>query len=250
MNPFHFGPRQRPLFGLYHPPTRRPIRPEGVVLCNPMGLEYMRTHRALQRLARSLADQGHHVLRFDYYGTGDSSGDGNEVELGAWRDDVEYAIDELIAISGVLRVSLVGVRLGGTLAFETAASRRDVADTALWDPIVRGPRYLGELLRAPGPVRPGDPAAFEVRGYLVPDALRAALDALDLTRHEPPGGRVGLFLSDPDPDVTVLSERLEGIGVDVERRDFPEPGVWNDRRRLGHAVLAPDLVTEVCGWLC
>lgn len=248
MNPFHFGPPQRPLFGSYHPPTQRPIQPEGIVVCNPMGLEYMRTHRILQRLARSLADRGHHVLRFDHYGTGDSSGDGTDVELPLWQEDLDYAIDELCAISGVHRVSLVGVRLGGSLALSAAAARTDIADTALWDPVVRGRRYLAELQHAREQART-DPSVFEVHGYLLPEALRSQLDWMDCTIHEPSVGRVGLFLSEPDPETAHLASHLAGIGIETERRDFPQPGVWSDRSRIGHAVLAPDLLAEMCAWL-
>lgn len=251
MNPFHFGPRERPLFGTYHPPTRRPIRAEGVVVCNPLGLEYMRTHRALHRLARNLADQGHHVLRFDYYGTGDSSGDGGEADLSVWSEDADYAVEELRAIAGVMRVTLVGVRLGAAVALGLAATRTDIADTALWDPVVLGKRYLGELVRGSRSDRAGAAAApSEAYGYALPERLQDQLDQLDLTSgDEPAVGRVGLFLSDPDPQTEALAQRLAGIGIPVEHRAFPDTGVWTDRKRMGNAVLAPDLVTEVCAWL-
>src|SRR5215217_413896 len=80
MNPLYFGSSQKPLYGVYHPPKSqpgRPVRTTGVVLCYPLGQEYMRAHRAFRQLATLLTKSGFPVLRFDYYGTGDSGGDGD-----------------------------------------------------------------------------------------------------------------------------------------------------------------------------
>ena len=78
MNPFFFGSSERPLYGVHHPPRERGPRESGVVLCYPMGQEYMRSHRAFRQLANLLTRKGHHVFRFDYFATGDSSGASGE----------------------------------------------------------------------------------------------------------------------------------------------------------------------------
>ena len=51
----------------------RGARQSAIVLCQPLGHGYLRAHRAFRNLAVSLASQGFHVLRFDYYGCGDSA---------------------------------------------------------------------------------------------------------------------------------------------------------------------------------
>ena len=56
MNPFFFGESERALFGLYHPPKSATVRELGVVLCYPMGQEYMRAHRAFRQLALILSN--------------------------------------------------------------------------------------------------------------------------------------------------------------------------------------------------
>src|SRR3954465_3034524 len=93
--PMQFGAREAPLFGWYHPPVGA-RRGCGVLVCGPIGDEATRAHRPLRHLAERLAAEGFPVLRFDYRGTGDSSGD--EMQPGlvkGWLDDVALAADEL-----------------------------------------------------------------------------------------------------------------------------------------------------------
>ena len=66
----------------------------GAVLCAPWGQEYMRTHRALRQLATQLDRAGIHVFRFDYFGTGDSSGDSDAGTPLRWIEDIRSAADE------------------------------------------------------------------------------------------------------------------------------------------------------------
>ena len=95
--PFLFGPPERPRFGWHHPPVGA-SRACGVVVCNPIGDDAIRAHRALRHLAERLAAAGFAVLRFDFDGTGDSSGDEREPgRVRAWLDDVPLAIDALRA---------------------------------------------------------------------------------------------------------------------------------------------------------
>ena len=73
MNLHFFGDSDAPLFGAHHP-ARRKSTGKAVVICPPIGHEYGRTHWMLRLLSAQLAREGVHVLRFDYFGTGDSGG--------------------------------------------------------------------------------------------------------------------------------------------------------------------------------
>jgi hypothetical protein len=61
MQPFYFG-AEKLLFGCYHDPQRRPVRPCTVVLSYPMGEEYIRFHSAFRQLAVQLSTAGFAVL--------------------------------------------------------------------------------------------------------------------------------------------------------------------------------------------
>ena len=110
VEPFYFGTAGS-LFGCYHAPQGAKRRDSGVVLCNPMGFEYIRAHRAYRQLAIRLSHAGFPVLRFDYYGCGDSGGRSEEGEIGRWQEDISSAIDEIKERAGLERVCLIGMRL-------------------------------------------------------------------------------------------------------------------------------------------
>jgi pimeloyl-ACP methyl ester carboxylesterase len=136
MMPFHFGAEQRLLFGIYEPALYKPGKKRAVLLCYPMGNEQIFAYRTIRQLAARLAGVGFHVLRFDYFGTGDSYGDTNEGDIASWSKDIETAIDELRDMTAVAQVSLVGLRLGANLASQIAAKRSsEIAKLVLWDPL-------------------------------------------------------------------------------------------------------------------
>ena len=66
---------ERWLFSWHHPPSADTGRGAGVVLCPPLGYEYMSAYPTFRILAERLAALGFDVLRLDYDGTGNSSGD-------------------------------------------------------------------------------------------------------------------------------------------------------------------------------
>ncbi len=146
MNPFYFGGRKNPLFGISYSPGGASTRKTGVLICNPLGQEHIRAHRSLKLLAINLAKQGFHVLRFDYFGTGDSSGEGIEANIRRWEADIKIAIEEMRGRFGLHRFHLIGIRFGATMAYRAAASRSDVTSILLWDPVVDGNRYMSKIL--------------------------------------------------------------------------------------------------------
>src|SRR5215475_4600730 len=137
MTPFHFGSRQRCLFGCYEPAPANFSRVRAVLLCHPMGNEQVFAYRTMRQLAARLVRAGFHVLRFDYFGTGDSYGDTGEGDLASWCEDIETAIEELKEITGATKVDLAGLRLGANLSARVAAHRpKEIRKLILWEPLV------------------------------------------------------------------------------------------------------------------
>ncbi len=146
MTPFFFGERDRRLYGIFDPAERgQKGRPGAVLMCAPWGPDFMAMHGVLRRLALNLAKGGQNILRFDYFGVGDSAGESDEIDLDGWRGDIEMAIDELKSMAAVQRITVLGVRLGASLAADVSASRSDVNALVLWDPVVKGEEYLADL---------------------------------------------------------------------------------------------------------
>ena len=145
LEPFYFGTLEKPLFGCYHAPPLGPARDSGVVLCYPFIQEYMRSHRAFRQLATQLCNLGFPVLRFDFFGHGDSSGDSEQGEIRQWLNDISSAVGEIRERSRCAKVCLVGLRFGGTLSMMVGAERGDIDGMVLWDPVVSGTDYIEEL---------------------------------------------------------------------------------------------------------
>lgn len=144
MNPYFFG-KSSQLFGVFHKAQRNVDAQKGIVLCYPMSHEYLYVHRAYQQLAKRLSRAGFNVLRFDYYGSGDSLGDCEQATTEQWLLDIAAAIQEMHGIIGAQEVSLVGFHLGATLAALAAAREENIASVVLWEPVLNGVAYLGEL---------------------------------------------------------------------------------------------------------
>jgi uncharacterized protein len=246
MHPFFFGTSSRRLFGAYHSPEGGRGRGPAVVLCQPFGHEYLRGHRAFRNLAIAIAERGHHVIRFDYFGTGDSEGSSDEHTVEQSLADIAAAIEEVKDMSEVAEVTLVGLRLGATLALLAASGRRDVDRVILWDPVAAGDTYLDALavLQREWLVdRMGRQRAnigdAELIGFPMTKAMRGQLNA---TRIAPPPKlrvrRVDVFVSSDDPEYRSLRDSLEADRVPVGYHVQPGAGEW-DRGDMVHQILLP-----------
>jgi exosortase A-associated hydrolase 2 len=244
LEPFYFGAAGKQLFGCYHAPQAGQFRDYGVVICYPLEPEYIRAHRACQQLAVRLAMAGFPVLRFDYYGCGDSAGDGAEGHFKQWLRDIGLAIAELKGQSGVQKVCLIGLRLGASLALAASASRSEVASVILWEPIVNGKAYLQELtdrhqetiwhyLADPeNGVDMKEPA--ELLGLPLTDNLRADLESLNLLT---PLARVPrnilIIEGDEEPVLAPLQAYLQNSGSQVTHHHVPDFQVWTENPDKG-----------------
>jgi pimeloyl-ACP methyl ester carboxylesterase len=242
-HPFFFGPVARQLFGVYHAPLAPTPTPAAVVLCPPFGQEYMRTHRALRQLAVQLAMAGHHVLRFDYSGTGDSAGDGAAVTIDAWLEDVETAIDEIRDTTGITDVALIGLRIGAMLAATTARRRTDVTKLVLWDPVVSWRLYLESLLALAKRQPPGDDT-LSVEGYPLPSSLCRPDLLPDIGAPPAQVATVGLVVSEQRPEFEALRQHLPAAAGRSWFAFVDTPARWDHVDSFG-AVLFPRAIVRI-----
>lgn len=242
MNPFFFGDSDRQLFGVYHP-ARRPSQ-RGVVICAPWAREYLLSHPTLKMLAHKLADSGSHVLRFDYYATGDSAGDGREGHRDQWLEDISVAIDELQAIAGVTEIALVGMRYGATLAAMTAGARRDLSHLVLWDPIVDGHGFLAEQGVGDGPF-----TEVDVLGAVLTPRLRSDFSSVTTATFNAALPRTLVVSTGADDAIAAVADAMRMQGVDCSVERVSDVQVWREEWGRGGKGLAVSTANCVAGWL-
>jgi len=137
----HFGP-ENSLYGVFHESTGAARR--AVLICGAVAEEQVRARFVLKQLAKQLARDGVPSFLFDYFGCGDSLGEGSEASLGRWRADIVHAHAELQRRCPGARITAIGVRLGAALLCQVAPEL-NIEQLLLWDPVCDGLAHHAEL---------------------------------------------------------------------------------------------------------
>lgn len=256
MNPFHFGSSSSPLFGILHPPLRDKGLNHGVLLCSPIGQEQMRSHRALRQLAQGLTRIGYSVLRFDYFGTGDSSGNCTEVRTNLCIENINTALEELIEMTGCDTVSIVGLRLGASFALQACSLQDKVNRLILWDPIITGSNYIDELKQADAAVESHvdhsndtnqEGSTFGALGFPLTSKLHGDLQSIDLTKlRNINAKKISIVVSSQKEEFITLKNHLSKIHPNIEYQVIPSPGDWCEVDYFG-SVLIPQGIIQGIG---
>jgi uncharacterized protein len=252
------APQRRLLGALHLSPRLRP-RSVAVLLCNPFGEEAVRAHRAYRVLARRLDEAGYPTLRFDYAGTGDSSGDSADFGIADWVDDIALAAETLRRDSGHARVALVGLRLGATLA--ALCAQRGLlrpAHLLLWDPVIDGAQYLRDLERAHRDylraelgrdIALGDAPLGEALGAPLTPALRAELAAIDLAAAPPAAAMTTVLCTQTTAETERLKDAWSGDARSGAGRahwiDLDASAAWNSDAALNNAIVPMNEILAV-----
>jgi alpha/beta superfamily hydrolase len=252
MLPYFFGSEPARLYGCHHAPAASGAD-VAVLICNATGHEYERCHRATRQLAVQFTRAGFSALRFDYFGTGDSSGDLSQATLAQWRRDVNAAADECLRLSGCERLCVVGVRMGAAIAAQAVALRTDVTDLVLYAPVLNGAALLAEWQAAQLAFdrkhsRATIRAPQELMGYPLTDALRGELASGLSVPVPPPGLRRALILAEDIQTAGIVrTAALLGSGgaaVTVEPADGP--AVWRHEPLEG--IVPFKLLRRIVAW--
>jgi len=142
--PSYLAHEGRQLYVVHHASATRPPRTT-VVLAGPMTLERAHSYLSWVRLARNLALNGYDVMRFDYRGVGESTGDFRTKSFPGWLADLLAVVRYAQSLNGG-RVVVLGLRLGALLAkplFEEGVIDGLIA----WAPPASARAMLMDMLR-------------------------------------------------------------------------------------------------------
>jgi len=253
---FHSGSHGQRRYCSLHRPLTRLVRSTGVVLCYPLGHEYYRAHRSYVKLADQLARLGFPVMRFDYFGSGDSEGECGHERLEDWLHEIAEVVEELRSREPVSGIALGGMRFGATLSLLAAQRIDSVRALMLWDPLAEGSRYIDELQHLHGrllndlerfarPRRAEDCSEGEFIGTrygsrflrelaaLRPDAL-CTIDDTDIVL-------VGTRGTDHCEALTDGLRKHARLHAVATSRDYG----WQDVHRIGETIMDPDAVRHL-----
>jgi pimeloyl-ACP methyl ester carboxylesterase len=189
-------------------------------------------NRASVRLARRLAAEGLHVLRFDMHGSGESTGVVTRYALSEpFVDDLESAVRWMRTEHGLERFALVGSCFGGRTCLSAASRIDGLEAVALFSTPLQDADHAIELAQhsAKLPIRTVARKSLTLRilkglkhkdkrahyRFIVGSKLRALA-----RRPRHPGGASGLFL---DPVEDLIERRIPVLlayGTEPMRRDF------------------------------
>lgn len=240
----------------------------GLVMCHPLFEERKSAQRVMVEAARSFAAAGGAVLRFDYRGCGDSTGDFAAFGCADWRADIAIAARFLAGKTGAKRMGLLGLRLGASLALEAAAANAGLAQfLVLWEPVLNGRRHFDQELRRKlvnemvtfGQSRATRTSllkdlergqAIDLDGYAVTPRIFAEIGAIDLLQsaRRVTGKALLVRISRSGvagPDLERLRETLTSGGTAADSIQVEEDPFWN----LVGLVDCPTLIEQTKNWL-
>jgi alpha/beta superfamily hydrolase len=241
------------LFAWIHQPASGVAR-GAVVLCPPLGREHFCSYVTLREMADRFAERDVLTVRFDYAGTGDSSGDWHSCDqLDEWQESIRVMVDA-VREQGIEDVALVGLRIGATLAAKATERVRQLRSLVLWDPVASGSRYIREqraLYQMFVTLSESADVAIDLPGITLNPQTGEELRGLKVDRIE------WSSLPGADPAVLLLTrpERSSGGGLAaLMRHPRVRHAVANGQERLldvpsYDAVPPRDTVATVVDWV-
>lgn len=214
----------------------------------------------MRQLANLLAEAGVDSLRFDYYATGDSAGDDHEADLASMRKDILLAAEELISLSEATRVTLVGLRLGATLAAQTSVDLGKIVDgLVLWDPITDGSDYIQELyavcraqpiaVKEPAPRQASEGGGVEILGFPLTERIHAELRKLSLgaVAHDIPCP-LQVIISGPETDRQRVQDALASASLTAIERIEHRP-IWLEDWPRNSGEVPAKILQQIVPWV-
>ena len=257
--PFYFGRCDKSLFGCYHEPHPAAKRASGVVIAQPVGHEYINSHRALRQLAVLLANVGFPVLRFDYYGCGDSMGEEDQATVSQWIEDTSTAISELRKRGNLNTVCVIGLRLAATIAVLAASVQNELAALVLWDAIIRGKDFLNEVRslqnermrcrRKPTKRVEASNVTRDFLGFAMSQSLSQSLETLEIPAFFRPAAKEVLVINSyPQKTESESYEHAVQSGTNTEYKQVAAPKIWEGTPE-GTLLVPSQILRLVVSWM-
>jgi pimeloyl-ACP methyl ester carboxylesterase len=251
--PLWLGSDTTPIFAHLATPMTSSSR-GGIIIAPAIGRETRMARVALRTLAMTLAGEGFAVLRFDHFGTGDSSGGFDDDRFFVeWTDQVTRGVEFLRSLGSSL-VSAVGLRLGATILGRSAnLNSLGLSSVVLWDPCESGRSYLRERAAFEAVNRDDDDGTqsgvIEKSEFVFREETKEKLRSLTLLEVEPErlGERVLIITRDDRVTPVKLSRQFDTASVEWETTSEQSAMLEGELP----ASKVPDVtISRIREWLC
>jgi hypothetical protein len=253
--PVYFG-QDSSLYGCYNLSADYEQAP-AMLICQPTGHEYERCHRAMRQLAVQSAKNGMSAMRFDYYAAGDSAGDCEELSLSRMRLDIQQAIKHCCDKTGVEQLTVVGLRLGATLAAQLAGTCSEIDSLVLYAPVFDGEMLLAEWQSDLHAFYVGfghqlqQPGSGEVLGFPITENFQNELSRKFTPEKPGPAlKRVLTLIDKADSDSALLNgwvEMFKHQGIEVTVEVVENIAIW--QREPMEAIVPIKTIRRIVKWI-
>lgn len=222
--PFYFGSKEKPLLGWLHTTDAKQHSDTGIIICPPLAVEYMNSYRSLRYVADYFALAGIPALRFDYHGTGDSSGvEEDDNRLNDWLWSIQQAQAQLQKYTKCTKVGLLGFRIGATLA-ALSTQTRPVDFLISWAAINSGRKYIREikLIQQTSAIKshPEDEALLQAGGMGYWKQTTEDLGKINLTKITPHTKNILIIPRDEQTTDTELFNAWSKKDINVAQKNY------------------------------
>ncbi len=254
------------LVGMIHRPAEPASSGPAFLFCHPFAEEKKSSHRALVEIARRLAAGGFGVLRFDFFGCGDSDGDLQDATIAGWLRDIQAARKLLAQEYAGRPAGILGLRLGATLAAIASGNDTNIQHLVMIEPILEGKSYFASDLRrmlikqmmteGASRMRREDvlrkleagEGSLDFDGFGISGALYRELAALNLRDVKKSAARTLIVQISPRrtvrPELEELTEAYRRAGAKLAVEPLVMPPIWN----LLDEVDASPLADIIAAW--
>lgn len=126
------------IYGMLHTPEHASDKKfPVVVICHGFISNKVGQHRIFVKTARKICENGFAVLRFDYTGCGESTGEHRNITLDQQVDETTKVLDFLVSYPNIDSGNLIllGHSFGGCVASHVAGRDKKVKKLVLWSPV-------------------------------------------------------------------------------------------------------------------
>lgn len=224
--PLFIETRSGRLFALYWP-VNQPDERLAFLHVPAFAEEMNKARRMVNLQAQALAEQGHAVLIFDLFGTGDSSGDFGAATWSIWLNDIADVVSWLQQ-QGHKNIALWGLRLGGLLALDFINQNPGLIKRLMvWQPVLNGDVFVTQFLRL-------RVAAAMMNNHSPAEKTSDLKNQLQMGRHlDVAGYQLNPELINPLLTITaesLLTNTVEGIGMfDWVADAISQPGMGTQK---------------------